>query len=60
MAKKIVNLKINKRKEMEVEICNKNEIKKVLFLQKEFFKENCCNGICLDTIEDLEKNNIYC
>lgn len=44
---------------MKIEICNKNEIEKVLLLQKEFLNENCCNGICLDSKEELENETVF-
>lgn len=38
---------------MNIKRCDECEIEKVLELQKKFFNENCCNGICLDTKEKL-------
>ena len=44
---------------MKIRLCKKDELNNVLFLQQEFLTENCCNGICLDTLEDIKNKIVF-
>lgn len=44
---------------MKIRLCKKDELNNVLFLQQEFLTENCCNGICLDTLEDVKNKVVF-
>ena len=44
---------------MEIRLCKEDELNNVLVLQQEFLAEDCCNGICLDTLEDIKNKVVF-
>lgn len=44
---------------MEIRLCKSNELSLVLSMSGDFLAENCCNGLVPDTLEELEKYEIY-
>ena len=44
---------------MEIRLAKKSELSEILNLQPEFIDEGCCNGICLDKLENLANKTTF-